>query len=118
MEQWIRLVQSSGEPECTSVEEGLEWIVTRKKEGMKSRYSICYAMRGAAVCRSALSEEERAYEYHDIRKIMGKMPDQQQLFDRLRPEFRELIREGRRMEEEAEAENIVMPEMEDEQIPF
>ena len=51
-------------------------------------------MKGLNVCQTPLTDEEKEYTKHDIKKIMGKLPDQDDLFDKLLPEFQELINDG------------------------
>lgn len=91
MEQWMQLVNSNPELDPNSVEEGVDYVIIKSKDGKKNKYSIQYAMKGTKLCQTPLTEEEKAFERLDIKKIMGKMPEQDALYDRLLPEFKELI---------------------------
>ena len=90
-----------------------------------SKYDIIYAMRGKEIAQTPLTEEERGYEFHDIKKIMCKMPDQEKLYDRLKPDFRELLKdsdfndlaEGNVSEDTGTSENSSYDD-DDETVPF
>ena len=66
----------------------------KEKKGKKIEYTVNYAMKGLNVCQTPLTEEEKAYTKHDVKKIMGKLPEQDNLFDKLLPEYQELINDG------------------------
>lgn len=93
-EQWIKLVEENEEVDPNSEDEGIDFIISKKKEGNKNKYTIHYAMKGAKACQTPLTDEEKAYPKPDIKKIMCKMPDQDSLFEKLLPEFKELIEDS------------------------
>ena len=102
MKTWVTLVEQNADFDPTSEDEGVDFIVTKEKKGKKTEYTVNYAMKGLNVCQTPLTDEEKEYNKHDIKKIMGKLPDQDDLFDKLLPEFQELINDGSEGEEFSE----------------
>lgn len=123
MEQWMQIVNSNPDLDCNSVEEGVDFIIIKSKDGKKNKYTIQYAMKGTQICQTPLTEEEKAFERLDIKKIMGKMPDQDTLYDKLLPEFKELLEDQKAASEDSDLEtpennSSFDDEDEEEKIPF
>ena len=114
MDGWIKIVEDNPALDCNSDDEGVDFIISKTKDGKKNKYAINYAMKGASACQTPLTEEEKGYQKHDIKKIMGKMPDQDILFSKLFPEFQELIKAsreaaGKPSRKEADPAKIMLP---------
>lgn len=109
MSQWMQLVGSNPDLECTSVEEGVDFNVIKTKDGgNRSQYLIQYVMAGTKICQTPLTDEEKTFERLDIKKIMCKMPDQGTLYEKLLPEFREIL------DDQESGESSSVPEKEPE----
>lgn len=125
MEKLINLIEGNEGYNPTSDEEGADFIIKKERDKNRMKYDIIYAMRGKEIAQTPLTEEERGYEFHDIKKIMCKMPDQEKLYDRLKPDFRELLKdsgfndlaEGNVSEDTGTSENNSYDD-DDETVPF
>lgn len=91
MDMFFDKASKNADIECCSDEEGVDFILSRKKDGKKTVYGIEYAMKGRSIDTTPLTEEERAYERPDIKKIMCRMPDQARLYDDMLPQYREIL---------------------------
>jgi len=91
MEQWSLLVQEHDDTDCISDENGVDWVITKKKDGAKTKYTISYATSGRNIKQTPLTEEELAYERPDIRKIMGKQADMADIYSRMLDEYRDML---------------------------
>lgn len=92
MKQWCTLVESNVKVDPSSIDEGVDITLKRSKDkNGKAEYSLSYVMDGLSLKQTPLTDEEKAYKMPDIKKIMGKMPDQEVIYNKLLEEFRELI---------------------------
>lgn len=92
MEKLCNLIENNTECNPLSDEDGVDFIITKARDGKRIKYDIQYDIKGTSVRQTPLTEEELSYTFHDIKKIMCKMPDQENLYDRLKPDYRDLIK--------------------------
>lgn len=134
-EAWAALVEDNKDFDPNSDEEGVDFIIKKEKDGKRNKYSINYVMKGTSACQTPLTDEEKNYTFHDIKKIMCKMPDQNDLYDKLDPQFQDLIKESglgspseskfekkktslQKNNDYSSEESIESEDIEDESVPF
>lgn len=91
MNQWIQLVSSTGDGDCTTVDAGCDFTIVKSRDGNRAKYSIQYVMENRQIVQTPLTDEEKAFEKLDLKKLMGKLPNQKELYEKLLPEFKELV---------------------------
>lgn len=91
MEQFFDKASKNPDIECCSDDEGVDFVISRKKDGKKTVYGIEYAMKGRSIDTTPLTDEEKAYERHDIKKIMCRTPNQARLYEEMLPQYREIL---------------------------
>lgn len=110
MKQFLTFADKNSDIELFDDEEGVDLIITKKRDANKWVYTIDFVRSGRTVAPpSPLSDEEKSYQKHDIKKIMGKVPSQRDLYSNLIPEFQEMVEfddeEEGEEEEETKAES-------------
>lgn len=103
--QFLSLAEKNSDIDLFSDDEGVDLIIEKKRDGKKWSYTLNFAMDGRSVATTPLTEKEKAYQKHDIKKIMGKLPSQRDLYEHLLPEYQDMIEldldeEEEEMEEE------------------
>lgn len=83
--------KSNPDIDCISDTDGVDFVVTKKKDGQKYSYTIDYVIKGRGIAITPLTEEEKNYQRPDIKKIKCKLPDQDQIFRNMYEEFSQLI---------------------------
>ncbi len=118
MDQWMLLAKSNPDLECNSADEGIDFVIIKSRDGKRNKYTVQYAMQGTKICQTPLTDEEKAFEHLDMKKIMGRMPDQTALYERLLPEFKELITDTSAPAAPAAAADEEEEVLDDEKVPF
>jgi hypothetical protein len=77
-------------PKLLDVEEGVDIIITKTK-GMRTTYSVSFALNGINIAMTPLSEEERAMEPLDMKRFIFSHPSPRQVFVALNENYQELI---------------------------
>ena len=79
--------------DIVSDNDGVDLIIEKTKAKKGYSYTLKCAQEGRNIVTSPLTTEEMEYQRHDIKKIMGKLPDQMEIYKHLLPDFQELIEE-------------------------
>jgi len=92
MEAWrdIGGIFTQLEVDISDPDEGCDICVKRGHNGVRTSYKAQPVMDGMKIAQTPLTEEERALEPHDLRKICGKMTDIDLIVDNLHDDLREI----------------------------
>lgn len=90
-QQYLVLLKKNPKLDFASPDKAPELCITVAGTGKDATYSITYEMDGTEVLTTALTDEERKYQRHDILKIVGKPTSQKLLYEKLRKSIRQLI---------------------------
>ena len=91
LKSFMAMVKSNPDIDFTSDEGGCDIQVTRTGTGSDTNYTVIPKMKGVMLAVSPLTDEEKGWERPDILKICNKLPDQEKLYLRLKPEMRDFI---------------------------
>ena len=91
MKMFFTLVEKNSDIDIVSDSEGVDLTIEKKKEKKGYSYALNFVMSGRSVASTPLTEEEMQYQRHDIKKIMGKLPVQRDIYENLNPDFRDMI---------------------------
>ena len=91
LKSFMAMVKSNPEIDFTSEDGGCDIQVTRTGSGSDTNYTVIPKMKGAMLAVTPLTEEEKKWDRPDILKICNKLPDQEKLYLRLKPEMRDFI---------------------------
>lgn len=113
MKQFLTFADKNSDIELFDDEEGVDLIITKKRDSNKWVYTIDFVRSGRTVAPpSPLTDEEKAYQKHDIKKIMGKVPSQKDIYENLILEFQDMVEFDEEEEEEEEE-----PQKEEKKMP-
>lgn len=110
MTQWTNLILQNKDLDVCGDDTGIDFIITKKRQGKSTVFTVNYSMKNISVEVTPLTDEEKAFQRHDIRKIMGKIPDHALVLSKLRPEFKDIL-------SDTEIEQMT-PVAEDNMVPF
>lgn len=80
-------------PQLAAEAEGCD-IDIFKTKGARTTYSASYALSGASIAISPLTEEEKAMEVLDMARYIGNHPSPRALFQAMKPELQQVITEA------------------------
>lgn len=91
MKMFFTMVEKNSDIDIVSDDEGVDLTIEKKKEKKGYSYALNFVMNGRSVASTPLTEEEMMYQRHDIKKIMGKLPIQRDLYENLNSDFKDMI---------------------------
>ena len=95
--------------DITNVDDGVDICVTRGSNGVRTVYSAVAVMDGLSAKQTPLTDEERALELHDLRRVCGRQVEQDRVLEALHGDLRDIIdvyeKEVGNQEPEREAQN-------------
>jgi len=77
--------------DITDPEKGINICVTKSNNGHRVTYGAKAVLKGTSVDVAPLSDDEKELRLHDLKKICGKMTEQDRLMEALHADYREVV---------------------------